>query len=86
MGFSRQEYWSGLPLHSPEDLPNPGIEPGFPMCPALAGSEICTDKYKLDTPACDALSLKLNISKHMSPLLKPPDSPYFLFYVFPSKR
>ena len=27
MGFSRQEYWSGLPLPSPGDLPNPGIEP-----------------------------------------------------------
>ena len=24
--FSREEYWSGLPLHSPEDLPDPGIE------------------------------------------------------------
>ena len=30
MEFSRQEYWSGLPLPSPGDLPNPGIEPGFP--------------------------------------------------------
>ena len=30
MGFSRQEYWSGLPLPSPEDLPDPGIEPGSP--------------------------------------------------------
>ena len=28
MGFSRQEYWSGLPFPSPGDLPNPGIEPG----------------------------------------------------------
>ena len=27
MGFSRQEYWSGLPLPSPGDLPDPGIEP-----------------------------------------------------------
>ena len=27
MGFSRQEYWSGLPFPSPEDLPNPVIEP-----------------------------------------------------------
>ena len=27
MGFSRQEYWSGLPLPSPGDLPNQGIEP-----------------------------------------------------------
>jgi len=28
MGFSRQEYWSGLPLPSPGDLPHVGIEPG----------------------------------------------------------
>ena len=27
MGFSRQEYWSGLPVPSPGDLPNPGIKP-----------------------------------------------------------
>ena len=30
MGFSRQEYWSGLPFPSPGDLSNPGIEPGSP--------------------------------------------------------
>ena len=34
MGFPRQEYWSGLPFPSPEDLPDPGIEP---VSPALAG-------------------------------------------------
>ena len=28
MGFSNQEYWSGLPFRSPGDLPDPGIEPG----------------------------------------------------------
>ena len=28
--FSRQEYWSGYPFPSPEDLPDPGIEPGSP--------------------------------------------------------
>ena len=28
MGFSRQEYWSGLPFPSPGGLPDPGIEPG----------------------------------------------------------
>ena len=28
MGFSSQEYWSGLPFPSPGDLPHPGIEPG----------------------------------------------------------
>ena len=30
MGLSKQEYWSGLPFLSPEDLPDPGIEPGSP--------------------------------------------------------
>ena len=34
MGFSRQQYSSGLPFPSPGDLPNPGMEPGSP---ALAG-------------------------------------------------
>ena len=34
MGFSRQEYWSGLPFPSPGDLPNPGIEPGSPASQA----------------------------------------------------
>ena len=30
MGFSRREYWSGLPFPSPGDLPDPGIEAGSP--------------------------------------------------------
>ena len=30
MGFSRQEYWSGLPCPPPGDLPNPGVEPRSP--------------------------------------------------------
>ena len=30
MGFSRQEYWNGLPCPSPGYLPNPGIKPGSP--------------------------------------------------------
>ena len=36
MEFSRQEYWSGLPFPSPEDLPNPGSEPGSPALQADA--------------------------------------------------
>ena len=35
MGFSRQEYWSGLLCPSARDLPNPGIEPESPASPAL---------------------------------------------------
>ena len=34
MGFSRQEYWSGLPCPPPGDLPDPGIEPQSPASPA----------------------------------------------------
>ena len=36
MGFSRQEYWSGLPFLSPGDLPDPGIEPRSPALEAGA--------------------------------------------------
>ena len=36
MGFSRQEYWRGLPFPSPGDLPDPEIEPGFPASQANA--------------------------------------------------
>ena len=42
-GFSRQEYWSGLPFPPPEDLPYPGIEPKLNhMSPALAGGFLNT--------------------------------------------
>ena len=37
MGFSRQEYWSGLPCHPPGNLPHPGIKPASLKSPALAG-------------------------------------------------
>ena len=35
MGFSRQEYWSGLPFPSPGDLPDPGIKPRSPTLEAI---------------------------------------------------
>ena len=41
MGFSRQEYWSGLPFPSPGDLPDPGIEPGSP---ALQEDDLPTER------------------------------------------
>jgi len=47
MGFSRQEYWSGLPFPSPGDLPNPGSEPAAPASPALAGGFFTTGKPHL---------------------------------------
>ena len=41
-GFSRQEYWSGLPFAPPEDLPDPGIQPVSPLSSALAGGFFTT--------------------------------------------
>ena len=37
VGFSRQEYWSGLPFPPSGDLPDPGIKPASLVSPALAG-------------------------------------------------
>ena len=42
MGFSRQEYWSGLPFPSPEDLLNPGIKP---RSPALQADSLPTELH-----------------------------------------
>ena len=50
MGFSRQEYWSGVPLPSPGDLPDPGIEPGSPALQADAEGNLVTIKEPLPVP------------------------------------
>ena len=42
VGFSRQEYWSGLPCPPPGDLPDPEAEREFLMCPGLAGKFFTT--------------------------------------------
>ena len=44
MGFSRKEYWSGLPLFSPRDIPDPGIKPASPE---LAGGFFTSEPGKL---------------------------------------
>ena len=51
MGFSRQQYWSGLPFPSPGDLSNPGIEP---VSPALAGGFFTIEPCR----KCQALVVK----------------------------
>ena len=50
MGFSRQEYWSGLPCPSPGDLPNPGIEPTSLTSPKLANGFFTTAKSLQSCP------------------------------------
>ena len=64
MGFSRQEYWSGLPFPSPGDLPNPGIEA---RSPALQADSLLSEppgKLKgtcKDTFTCNLLPVKVNV-------------------------
>jgi len=43
MGFSRQEYWSGLPFPAPGDLPDPGIKP---RSPALQADSLPTEHHR----------------------------------------
>ena len=45
MGFSRPEYWSGLPFPSPRDLPNPGIEPGTCTLSLILENWFHTDNF-----------------------------------------
>ena len=51
MGFSRQEYWSGLPCPPPGDLPDPGLEPVSPSSPAMAG-RLFTTRATWQVPTC----------------------------------
>ena len=65
MGFSRQEYWSGLPFPSPGDLPHPGTEPGSS---ALQADSLLAEppmlmpmplsRYQRDTEDLRALGLR----------------------------
>ena len=40
MGFSSQEYWSGLPFSPPGDPPDPGIKPPSPVAPVLQADSL----------------------------------------------
>ena len=59
MGFSRQEYWSGLPFPSPGDLPDPGIELGSPALQADALPSEPAGKANLYIIDCSASELLL---------------------------
>ena len=58
MGFSQQEYWSGLPFPLPGELPNPGIEPALPALQA--------DSFPTDPPG--KLTRPLQLLKNNSSL------------------
>ena len=60
MGFSSQEYWSGLPFPSPGDLSDPEIEPTSPVSPAMQADSLPSQpprkpQYLRGTSNCDIL-------------------------------
>ena len=60
MGFSRQEYWSGLPFPSPGDLTDPGIEPRSPALQA--------DSLLSEPPGKSSIYVLTNFFLHVLPL------------------
>ena len=58
MGFSRQEYWSGLPFPSPGNLPDPGMEPGLPHCRQMLYHLSHQGSPNLTTVACKLFALE----------------------------
>ena len=64
MGFSRQEFWSGLPFPSSGDLPDPGIEPTALMSPVLAGGFFTTSATWEALYPCLCLYLDLLTTLH----------------------
>ena len=55
MGFCRQEYWSGLPVPSPGDVPHPRIEPGSPTLEADALTSSCIGEGNGSPLQCSCL-------------------------------
>ena len=64
MGFSRQEYWSGLPFPSPGDLPDPGIEPGSPTLQADSLSSEPLGEFTVEVYKDIIQQCYLRICKH----------------------
>ena len=61
MGFSRQEYWSGLPYPSPGDLPDPGIKPVSPAALGLAGRFFTAEPPRKPVCVCVCVCVCINI-------------------------
>ena len=72
MGFSSQEYWSGLPFTSPGHLPDPGIKPSFPALQVnslllshwRSPYKLVAGHFNLSSPEKGVLDVVFNVSIH----------------------
>ena len=69
IGFSRQEYWSGLPCPPPGDIPNPGIEPRSPTLQAESLLSETPGKPKNTTVGSLSLLQEIFLTEESNPLL-----------------
>ena len=81
MGFSRQEYWNGLPCSPPEDLPDPGMETSSLTSPALAG-KFFTISATWEAPGKHASSLFGRGTKPAPPRVRPPPPPQSGYWAY----
>ena len=79
MGFPRQEYWNGLPLPSPRDLPDPGIKHGSP--------ELQADSLPIEPPGKDII-YQVNLNKNKDDILFSNKywMKFHIFLIFLTKR
>ena len=70
MGFSRQEYWSGLPFPLPGDLPDSGIKPASPLFPARQADFLPVEPK--GSKDCNGNSLKISRASLVAQLVKNP--------------
>ena len=77
MGFSRQEYWGGVPCPPPGDCPNPGMEPASPGFPTMTGMFFTTETRMKPRDNCKSPSSQedQNIICRKGPFLRS-TSPY----------
>ena len=67
-GFSKKEYWSGLPRTPPGHLPDPGIKPASLLCPALAGGFLTASTTWGAPRSCNRPYVKLTKKHTVFPL------------------
>ena len=75
VGFPWEEYWSGLPFPSPEDLPDPGIKPTFPESPALQ-----PDSLPLSHQGAEEMDTHSNTLWQESKMLQPNEREFANIY------
>ena len=79
MGFSRQEYWGGLPFPCSGDLPDPGIEPGFPTLEADALTSEPSGKPMI--LGGDQLSARIDLGLHLLVYILVSQSVIFTYFL-----